>query len=307
MGNHKVIMITKKTGLITTIAGNGNYGYSGDNGLATKAQLNEPFGITLDAAGNIIIADKGNFRIRLIDYITGIITSIGVIESNNCVRNNGLSLSSRILDVDNLAAYDVAVGISGNIFLAYRFSNVVRMITKKTGIITTIAGNGIQDYSGDIGPAISAQLYRPKGIALDKLENIFIADTYNNRVRLVTQGTGIITTIAGGGSGGDNGPASSASLSGPMGITLDAFENLFIADTRNGRIRMVTKSTQIFTTIAFTTADYIATDSSGNFIISYNFLGWVSRVPMLSVALTAAPTGQCDTNIYYCLFLFYSF
>jgi hypothetical protein len=145
--------------------------------------LNEPFGITLDAAGNILIADKGNFRIRLVDYITGIITSIGVIESNNYVKNNGLSLSSKILDVDNLAAYDVAVGISGNIFAAYRFSNIVRMITKKRGIITTIAGNGIQGYSGDNGPATSAQLYHPKGIASDKLENIFIADSYNNRVR----------------------------------------------------------------------------------------------------------------------------
>jgi hypothetical protein len=93
-------------------------------------------------------------------------------------------------------------------------------------------------------------------------------------------------------------------LSGPIGITLGAFENLFIADTRNGRIRMVTKSTQIITTIAFTTAHYIATDLSGNFIISYYFLGWVSCVSMLSVAPTAAPTGQCDTSIYYCLFLF---
>ena len=146
-------------------------------------------------------------------------------------------------------------------FIADYFNNRVRKVVVSTGIITTFAGTGTRSYSGDNGPATSATLNYPQGVAFDAAgSNLYIADRYNHRIRKVTVSTGIITTIAGTGTGsysGDNGPATAASLCDPLQVTLDAAGNVFIADYYNYRVRKVTVSTGIITTYAGTgTASY---------------------------------------------------
>ena len=149
--------------------------------------------------------------------------------------------------------YGVAVDASGNTYIADYENNRIRLVTKSTGIITTVAGGDTQGNSGDGGLATSASVYVPSGVAVDASGNIFIADTGNNRIRLVMKSTGIITTVAGDGTDGykgDGGLATSASLSDPRSIAVDASGNIYIADANNNRIRLVTKSTGIITTVA---------------------------------------------------------
>jgi hypothetical protein len=143
----------------------------------------------------------------------------------------------RLMDVELFAA-----SAHGNLFIADTWNNRIRRVDAVTGIITTVAGDSIQGFSGDGGPATSASLNSPYGVALDALGNLFIADSSNCRVRRVDAATGIITTVAGDGNwgfSGDGGPATSASLSGPFGVTVDALGNLFMADYYNNRVRIV--------------------------------------------------------------------
>ena len=150
----------------------------------------------------------------------------------------------------------VAADASGNIYIADTSNQRIRLVTKSTGIITTVAGDGIAGYKGDGGLATSAGLSDPRSIAVDASGNIYIADANNNRIRLVTKSTGIITTVAGDGTTnfkGDGGLATLASVSYPCGVALDVSGNIYIADTIHRRIRMVTKSTGIITTVA----DYV--------------------------------------------------
>jgi trimeric autotransporter adhesin len=147
----------------------------------------------------------------------------------------------------------VAIDASGNIYIADTGNNRIRMVTKSTDIITTVAGDGSYGDKGDGGLATSATLNYPNGIAIDASGNIYIADTDNHRIRMVTKSTDIITTVAGDGSSGfsgDGGLATSARLYYPQGVGIDVSGNIYIADTANHRIRMVTKSTGIITTVA---------------------------------------------------------
>ena len=149
----------------------------------------------------------------------------------------------------------VAIDASGNIYIADTATNRILMVTKSTDVITNVAGDGSIGYKGDGGLATSARLRFPQGVAIDVSGNIYIADTYNNCIRMVTKSTGVITTVAGDGSygysgEGDGGLATSARLHNPRGIAIDASGNIYIADTSNHRIRMVTKSTGIITTVA---------------------------------------------------------
>ncbi len=246
-------------GYITTIAGTGVEGHSGDGGLATSATLGITFGIAFDAAGNIIFADNGNNAIRKITKTTGIITKVaGTYYTYNGTNwyyggDGGLATSAYL-------AYPFAVALdtAGNVYVADNLNNVIRKITVSTGIITTVAGDGSIFYNfwpfcGDGGPATDAQLNDPWGVAVDKAGNIYIADRGNNVIRKVTASTGIISTVAGTGTAGysgDNGPATSANLDGPDGITLDSLGNMYISDDFNNVIRKVTKTTGIITTIA---------------------------------------------------------
>ena len=240
--NDRIRLVTKSTGNINTIAGNGVSGYSGDNGPATSAAIYRPTGVALDTAGNIYIADMGNSRIRLITKSTGYITTIAGNPSNGYNFGDNVPAVSAVL----YSPSGIAVDAAGNIYISDVDGETrVRMISKSTGNITTIAGNGQYFYSGDNGPATAAAVNTPRGIAVDTAGNIYIADEGNNRIRMISKSTSYITTVAGTtyGYSGDNGPATSAKLTGPFGVAVDTAGNIYIADTGNNRIRMVTSYT----------------------------------------------------------------
>jgi sugar lactone lactonase YvrE len=246
--NFRIRMVTKSTGTITTVAGDGTRRYKGDGGLATSTGLGFPTGVAVDASGNIYIADEGTDRILMVTKSTGIITTVAGDGTFSYSGDGGLATSARLR-----SPHGVAVDALGNIYIADTLNYRVRMVTKSTGIITTVAGDGAREYKGDGGLATSAGLYDPNSVAVDASGNVYIADTENNRVRMVTKSTGIITTVAGDGAReykGDGGLATSAGLYNPHGVAVDASGNIYIADTENNRVRMVTKSTGIITTVA---------------------------------------------------------
>jgi trimeric autotransporter adhesin len=265
-----VRMVTKSTGIITTVAGSETSGFNGDGDVPRWAQLNHPQGITVDTLGNLYIADTGNNRIRMVcsdaptmspasavptssptySPIISLITISTVAGSAMAGRggDGGLATTSQLNYPEA-----IAVDASGNIYIADRNNHVIRMVAKSTGIITTVAGNGMEGYSGDGGQATVAQLKSPQGVAADIYGNIYIADSGNRRVRKVTRRTGIITTVAGSGRSdfsGDGGQATLAQLDHPQSIAVDAHGNVYISDTGHRRIRIVTKSTGIITTVA---------------------------------------------------------
>jgi hypothetical protein len=249
--NYRIRKVNASTGIITTIAGNGTEGYSGDGGQATSAELNAPSSVALDSAGNIYIADSDNNRVRKVTVSTGIITTVAGNGTKGYSGDGGPATSAELDTVYGPGAA-VALDSSGNIYIADQFNNRIRKVTVSTGIITTVAGNGTAGYSGDGGAATSAEINGPDGVALDGSGNIYIADIYNYRIRKITVSTGIITTVAGdgvNGFAGDGGPATSAAIGEPGHIAVDAAGDIYIPDN-DYRVRKVTASTGIISTLA---------------------------------------------------------
>jgi prepilin-type N-terminal cleavage/methylation domain-containing protein len=245
--NYRIRKVTAATGIITTIAGNGTNSYSGDGGPATSAELYFPQGMALDSAGNLYFADQRNERIRKVTASTGIITTVAGNGTSGYSGDGGQATSAELNQ-----PMSVVLDSSGNMYISDDFNARIRKVTAATGIITTVAGNGMSGHSGDGGPATSAKLNYPEGIALDSAGNIYIADDGNYNVRKVTASTGIITTVAGNrgvGYSGDGGPATSAELV-PENVAVDSAGNIYIADQYNQRIRKVAASTGIITTVA---------------------------------------------------------
>ena len=239
--------VAAATGIITTVAGNGAAGYSGDGGPATIAKLDQPYAVAVDGPGNIYIADTANNVIRKVAAATGIITTAAGNGAAYYSGDGGLATNAQLVYPPG-----VAVDGSGNLYIS-DLSDVVRKVVAATGIITTVAGNGAAGYSGDGGPAINASFHSPSGMAVDGSGNLYIADTGNDAIRKVAAATGIVTTVAGNGAAGysgDGGPASSADLSGPQGVAVDGSGNLFVADTGNAVMRKVAAATGIITTVA---------------------------------------------------------
>lgn len=242
---HKV----DSSGIITTVAGNGSIGYSDDGGLATAARLNYPLYLGLDGTGNLYFADSDNNRIRKVDS-NGVITTVAGTGSRGFSGDGGAATSAQ-LDIPA----GVALDGSGNLYIADHDNHRIRKVAPN-GIITTVAGTGSGGYSGDGGMATVAELFYPKGLAADKAGNLYIADSYNNRVRKVDT-NGIITTVAGnggvgagsGGFSGDGGIATNAQLDYPNDVTVDVWGNLYIVDYVNHRIRKV-DANGIITTVA---------------------------------------------------------
>ncbi len=272
-------------GIITTLAGNGTAGYAGDGGPATLCEFNLPMGIALDSIGRVFISDKGNGRIRQIDT-GGIITTLPVGSFSGpaglCFDTEGFlyiadQLANKVWKINvgtgsrtgvagtgaasfsgdggpatNARLYlpaGVAVDAAGNIYIADAQNNRIRKVTKATGIIKTIAGNGTAGYSGDGTPADSAKLSFPTGVAVDLNGNVYIADNDNHRIRMVDT-TGTISTVAGNGSAGplgDGGPATAAELYNPNNLFIDASGIMYIADQNNHKIRIVDASGTINT------------------------------------------------------------
>ncbi len=230
--------------IITTVAGNGSQTYAGDGGVATNAGLYYPSGVTFDPSGNLFIADIDNNRIRKMD-INGITTTVAGNGMGQFAGDGG-GATGASLYFPRSVAFDAI----GNLYIADRSNNRIRKVDTN-GIVTTVAGKSGSGYSGDGGAATNASLYFPSGVALDASGNLYIADTYNNRIREV-DANGIITTVAGkSGSSysGDGGMATNANLYFPSGVAFDAIGNLFIADYGNNRIRKVSTN-RIITTIA---------------------------------------------------------
>ncbi len=223
-------------GVITTVAGTGQPGFSGDGGPATSAAMYLPERMAVDGAGNLYIVDYGNCRVRKVSA-SGTISTVAGDGQNNCVYSG----DGVVAVATAMAPFDVAVDSAGNLFIADGINNRVLKVDASTGIVSTIAGTGTAGISGDNGPATSAQLNRPVGIALDSAGNLYIADSFNAEVRMVNA-SGIISTVAGNGAAnfsGDGGPATGAELFTPSGVSLDPAGNLYIADASNNRVRKV--------------------------------------------------------------------
>lgn len=249
--NHRIRRIDAITGAITTIAGTGVAGFSGDGGLATNAELFGPVSVLIQSNGDILITDQRNHRIRKIDAVSNIITTIagsgptgpgpGSFNGDGGLATNALLFHPG----------DMIFDAQGNLLFTDMSNNRIRKIDVATGIITTIAGTGPSDVSGgafggDGGLALNAQFFFPTALARDAIGNLFVTDHFNNRVRMINT-AGIITTVAGsgptgigvGGFGGDGGPTTSAFLHQPNGVAIDALGRLLIADQENQRIRIV--------------------------------------------------------------------
>jgi len=231
-------------GTITTFAGTGKKGFSGDGGKATAAKLSFSYGVAVDEKGNVYIADSGNGRVRRVDP-GGRITTIAGTGVPCCFTGDGGPATKGRLFFPN----SVAVDAKGNLYIADNLAYRVRKVSPE-GRITTFAGTGKSGDSGDGGRATSARLAYPFGVAADAKGNVYIADSLSHRVRMVSP-AGKITTIAGTGKAGfsgDGGPATSAQLSSPHGLAVDGQGNLYIGDEHNARIRKVSRGT--ITTIA---------------------------------------------------------
>ncbi len=242
--NDNIIRKVDVAGIITTVAGNGEQGFSGDGGAATDAQLDSPAGVAIDKYGNLFIADTHNQRIR--EVAGGNITTIagtGVAGFSG----DGSAAASAMLNQPTA----LAVGPDGNLYVADTDNHRIRKISfgSSGAMIRTVAGDGEQFFSGDGSAATLAGLDSPNGVAVDGAGNIYIGDTHNQRVRVVDT-TGVISTLAGNGNktfAGDGAAATNASLAGPRGLSVDTLGNIYVADSDNNRIRLIAKTGTITT------------------------------------------------------------
>ena len=300
--NHRIRKVDT-SGIISTVAGNGTSGFSGDDGPATSAKLSQPRGVAVDSSGNLFIADQSNHRIRKVDISGNISTVAGNASpgflSPGFSGDGGPAISARVS-----SPHGVAVDSSGNLFIADTGNHRIRKVDT-SGIISTVAGTGTGGFSGDGGPATDAQLNKLRGVAIDSSGNLFIADRQNHRIRKVDT-SGNISTFAGNGVAGFSGDGASATnsqLDGLGGVAVDSSANLFIADTVNNRIRKVDSSGNI-STVAGGSGGFsgdggpatsaalddplnVAVDSSGNLFIA-DFRN--NRIRKVEAASASTPT-----------------
>jgi sugar lactone lactonase YvrE len=235
--HNRIRKVTAATGVISTLAGNGDANYAGD-GLAStdpSVSVNTPWGVALDGAGNLYIADTGNNRIREIVAASGVIETIAGTRGAGSTGDNGPAIDATLNQPQG-----VSVDAAGDLYIADTYNNRIRKVDL-SGTITTVAGNGTAGYSGDGLPASAAALNLPFAVAFDPAGAMYIPDSGNNAVRAVSA-TGVISTFAGTGlSGytGDHGPATAATLFSPSGVATDAAGNVYIADTQNAALRKV--------------------------------------------------------------------
>ncbi len=247
-GNHRIRRIDARTGVITTIAGNGKKGYSGDGGPAIEASLNEPYGLAIDRRGNIFFADRLNRRVRRIDAQTGIILNIAGNGTAISSGDGGPSFEAGLVEPN-----DVALDGRGRLYIADVGGNRLREVELPAGVIVTYAGTGQPRHDGDGGLHDNASLFGPRAVEVGVDGTIYILERQGNRLRAVDPVNGVITTIAGTGAkgySGDGGPALKATFDGPKELDVDRDGNILIVDTENHAIRRIDGHTGNITTVA---------------------------------------------------------
>ncbi len=255
-GNQRIRKIDKATGIISTIAGTGATGFSGDGAPALNATFNGPYFMCFDNMRNCLyFSDYWNYRIRSIDMSTGLISTIAGDGSFNYI-NGGIAKNSGMLPEG------LAMDASGNLIFSQHAgplytttTNIISKLDMSTGMVTTIAGNGLPVFAGDGGPALNASFNEPMGLALDASGNIFVADFLSQRIRKINKATGTVTTVAGDGNNNlspDGQPAVSSSLKNPSDVIMDNSGNLILVDELDQRLRMVDRNTGILTSLAGT-------------------------------------------------------
>lgn len=257
--NHHLIRKVDPAGYISTVAGTGEQGYSGDGAPATSAQMDSPTGLAVDPANNLYIADTHNQRIRKVSAASGIITTVAGTGISGFSGDGSAGILARLSNPGALA-----LDQAGNLYIADTGNHRIRELSGN-GVLTTIAGNGLQAFAGDNGPATSASIDSPSGLAIDAGGRLFIADTHNQRVRVIDPATHIIRTLTGTGAAGlsgDGAGAAAARLAMPRGPTADPAGNLYIADSQNHRIRRIDASTGVITTVAGNGVEQFAGDAN---------------------------------------------
>jgi uncharacterized protein (TIGR03437 family) len=298
-----------RNGVITTVAGNGRYDFTGDGGPATAAAMRFPTGLAVDGQGNLFISDQYNHRIRRVDGVTGIITTIAGDGQERFFGDNGPAANSSVFYPRGLA-FDS----QRNLYISDQYNHRIRRIDRE-GRITTYAGDGNPRFAGDGGPAVRASIAYPGEIAFDAADNLFIADKENNVVRRVTR-AGVMSTVAGinrRGFDGDGGPATRAALTRPQGVAVDSQGNLFITDSDNNRLRRVARDGAI-TTLAGSGANRysgdgrlgtsavlnqpwdVLFDGDGGLIFSDREARVIRRIARDGTITTVAGTGDVGTS-----------
>ena len=316
-GNCTVRKVTKSSGVISTVAGTPqSCGFGGDGGAANTGKLNDPYGVAVDASGNMYIADTYNCVVRYVTASDGKIKTIAGNSSLGCgfSGDGGAATAAQLYQ-----PYGVALDGSGNVYIADTANYRIRKVTASTGKIGTIAGNGIYGFSGDGGPATSAEIGSVNGLASDASGNVFIADTMNCVIREVNV-SGSIDTVAGAspycGYSGDGGPAVGAELYEPYGVAVNSSDAMFIADEGNGRIRKAALGGRINTVAGNGTYSYTAAtsptgadfsfpnagvpDASGNVYIAdfENCLVWKATASgAISVFAGTAPSASTNYQL----------
>ncbi len=252
---HHAVRYVDAAGTITTYAGTGKAGDSGDGGAAADARLHAPHSVDLDADGNLLLGDPVNNRVRMVDAATGTITTIAGTGEEGYSGDGGPAVLARLSDSKVAVA-----GPDAAVYIADYGNSVIRRVDRSSGTITTFAGNGSPKSSGDGGPAREAGM-APRSIAFDRDGDLLVVDREADSIRSIDVHTGIITTIAGSGPcpsegpecyAGDGGSATEAQLNNPRGLGVDTGGNLFIADSDNNRVRRVGADTGVISTVAGT-------------------------------------------------------
>jgi DNA-binding beta-propeller fold protein YncE len=247
--NHRIRRVDTKSGIITTVAGNGKKGFGGDGGKATEAMLNEPYGIELDQDGNLFIVDRLNYCIRKVDAKTGTIATVaGTGGKSGYDGDGGLATKSLLVEPNG-----IALDGKGKLFIADVAGHRVRVVDLIAGTIATLAGNGKGVTVGDGGPVEQATFNGPRALAVHPDGSLLVVERNGNSVRRIDLKNGVVARFAGTGKKGytgDGGKALDAAFDGPKEIDIDKDGNVYVVDTENEAIRRIDAKSGMITTVA---------------------------------------------------------
>ena len=320
--NHRVRKVTASTSVITTIAGTGSSGYSGDGGQATAANIAYPHGVDLDSSGNVYFNDWSAYNVvRKVTVSTGVITTVaGTGSTTGGYNGDNIQATAATLNWP----HDVVLDSYGNLYIADCYNNRIRKVTISTGLITTIVGTGTASSTGDGSAATSATIKGPSNSRFDSAGNYYITECFGNRVRKVVtvssdiptstpstsptyypslspNSISVISTIAGTGTAsysGDGGQATSAAIATPHGIDLDSSGNVYFSDNYNHRVRKITVSTGVITTYAGTGASSFSGDGGAATSATLSFPNGLCIDISGTVSIHSINNTPSLTNLY---------